>query len=285
VPRAALSRRHQWILRMEEARSERQAEAGSVDDNFETPSQSRKKSGTRRAVRVLTVRGWQQRFEDSIPLPGGRPRGCREVHHKACEGTARSAGVANGDGSIDACREAQRPDNDGADRRHESAEPPRRSPVQSRSPRPSLGKAEIEAGRIVSALQQLFCSFDGTAVLIRRSSLANARLQSPGRKGLFSKARILSPGGRRILPGGPFIRHHNAGGLRLAPSLLIPDAQLIAVVGLSGDGFRLRQSLWLTGALAVAIARSGSNRSRPPRKDRSAQLTTPTRSSCRPRCP
>jgi hypothetical protein len=103
--------------------------------------------------------------------------------------------------------------------RHESAEPPRRSPVQSQSQRPSLGKAEIETGRIVSALQQLFCSFDGTAVLIRRSSLANARLQSPGRKGLFSKARILSPGGRRILPGGPFIRHHNAGGPRFAPSL------------------------------------------------------------------
>jgi hypothetical protein len=47
------------------------------------------------------------------------------------------------------------------------AKPPRRARVQSRSQRHALGKAEVETGQTVSSPQQLFCSFDGTAFLIR----------------------------------------------------------------------------------------------------------------------
>jgi hypothetical protein len=39
-----------------------------VDDNFETASQSRTGSGTRRVVRLMAVRGWQKRFEDPIEI-------------------------------------------------------------------------------------------------------------------------------------------------------------------------------------------------------------------------
>jgi len=71
----------------------------------------------------------------SIPLPDGRQL---VTLQDACtyittlpEARAHRAGMANGDGSIDACREGQRSDNDGAHRRHESAQPPRRARVQS----------------------------------------------------------------------------------------------------------------------------------------------------------
>jgi hypothetical protein len=59
----------------------------------------------------------------------------------------------------------------------------------------------------VPSLQQLFCSFDGTAVLIRLTPLANASLQNRGGRGVF-ESKILSPGGRRILPGGLFKSSH-----------------------------------------------------------------------------
>src|ERR1700739_1916014 len=66
-----------------------------------------------------------------------------------------------------------------------------------------------------------------------------------------------------------------------APSPLIVQTQ--RVTGASGGSFRA--GLQLTGALPVAIAASGSISSRPPRKERTAQETTPTHPSCRPRCP
>jgi hypothetical protein len=60
------------------------------------------------------------------------------------------------------------------------------------------------AGRIVSAPQQFFGSFDGTAVLVRLVRPPMQVSQNRGGRGIF-EGKILSPGGRRILPGGLFM--------------------------------------------------------------------------------
>jgi hypothetical protein len=70
----------------------------SVDDNFETPSQSRKKSGTRRVVRLIAVRGWQKRFEYPIKLLRGgqlrHPQGRRHLHNEPPGSRAHRARMA-----------------------------------------------------------------------------------------------------------------------------------------------------------------------------------------------
>ena len=52
----------------------------------------------------------------------------------------------------------------------------------------------------VSSSQQLFCSFDGTAVLIRPPRSPVQFCENRGGRGHFRKQAILSPAGRWILP-------------------------------------------------------------------------------------
>jgi hypothetical protein len=104
----------------------------------------------------MTQKVGNGRSKEPIPLPRGRQLVTLEdagkyitklpkAEHEAPE-------MANRDGSADACREAQWPDNDGAHRRHESVEPPRRARVQPRPEGPALGTAEAGAGSMTCGL-------------------------------------------------------------------------------------------------------------------------------------
>src|SRR6266850_1757621 len=61
--------------------------------------------------------------------------------------------MASRDRGVDAC--AQRPDDDGADRGHEGAEPSCRAGVQSRSQRYPLGEAEAQEGSVTVRFQEV----------------------------------------------------------------------------------------------------------------------------------
>ena len=61
--------------------------------------------------------------------------------------------MASRDRGADAC--AQRPDDDGADRGHEGAEPSCRAGVQSRSQRYPLGEAEAQEGSVTVRFQEV----------------------------------------------------------------------------------------------------------------------------------
>jgi hypothetical protein len=70
---------------------------------------------------MSSPRGWKRSFEDPIRLPPQSPachsRGCRQLHHEASQGQARSRGVAGGDGSPDPGGDIGRADDVRADRR------------------------------------------------------------------------------------------------------------------------------------------------------------------------
>jgi hypothetical protein len=71
----------------------------------------------------------------------------------------------------------------------------------------ALGKAEVEARRIalscVSSPQQVFCSFDGTALLIR-APLSTVQAYDTGADGAISKASNFEPGRPLDIARRPF---------------------------------------------------------------------------------
>jgi hypothetical protein len=96
---------------------------------------------------------WSTPFEDLIVLPDGRM--LLTLKDAVAENGIRLAGMANGDRSADVVQ-PRRAHDDGADRRHASAEPSCRAGVQSRAQRDPLGEAKAEE-RSVMTLAKFLC--------------------------------------------------------------------------------------------------------------------------------
>ena len=82
---------------------------------------------------MSSPRGWKRPFDDPIPLPRGRQLVTLEdagnYITKLPEAEHEAAEMAGGNGSFDPRRDARRPDDVCARRRHEGIEPPRRTNV------------------------------------------------------------------------------------------------------------------------------------------------------------
>jgi hypothetical protein len=101
--------------------------------------------------------GWKRRFDDPIPLPGGRQLVTLEdagtfitklpkAEHSAPEWRVCDAGTDPG-------RDQGRPDDAGAHRRHAGATPKRGTGVQFRPERSTLGEAKAGTGSMISAFR------------------------------------------------------------------------------------------------------------------------------------
>jgi hypothetical protein len=97
----------------------------------------------------MAATGWKRSFDEPIPLPRGRQLVTLEdagrYITKLPKGEHEAAGVAGRNGGLDPGRDARRPDDVCAYRRHEGAESPRRAHLQSGPQGPSLGQAEAAA--------------------------------------------------------------------------------------------------------------------------------------------